>query len=125
MPRSLPTSVTQVLQQRRWTAIEARIVLDSISRSGLTIAQFARAHDVDYQRLNAWRRRLTSTTATTSPSAPPIQFVELSPPALTPAPVAPRYEIVLPGGEILRVEGSVDPVAVAALLGAMRGARGC
>lgn len=123
MPRSLPPSVTRVLRQRRWSAAEARIALDVVVRSGLTIAQFAREHDVDYQRLNTWHRRLTSTVDTAVLSAPPLQFVELPSPAL--APLAPRYEIVLPGGEILRVEGAVDAVAVAALLGAMRGARAC
>lgn len=123
MPRSLPPSVTRVLRQRRWSATEARVALDAVARSGLTIARFAREHDVDYQRLNTWRRRLSSTLDTAVLPAPPLQFVELPSPAL--APLAHRYEIVLPGGEILRVEGAVDAVAVAALLGAMRGARAC
>jgi hypothetical protein len=124
MSRALSNTVTRALRQSRWTPFEARVVLGAVATSGLSPAQFARQYDVDYQRLNAWRRRLTTPAAlpaTTPVAEAPVQFVELRAPAPTPV-AAPRYEILLPSGELLRVEGAIDPAAVGALLTALRGA---
>lgn len=121
MQRPLSKSVTRVLRQRRWSDAEARIVLDAVATSELTIAEFARAYEVDYQRLNAWRRRLTTAAAA---SEGPLEFVELRTP--TPAPAAtPRYEIQFPSGEILRLDGSVDVASVGSLLALLRGGPRC
>ena len=120
MSRPLSKSVARVLPLRRWTHAEARIVLDAVAASELTVAEFARAYELDYQRLNTWRRRLTARSV----SEAPLEFVELRAP--TPAPAAtPRYEIQLPSGEILRLDGAIDAASVGSLLALLRGGPRC
>jgi len=53
----------------RWTEQDAREVLDELGRSGESVAAFAAAHDLDPQRLYAWRHRLGD--------AEPTRFQEL------------------------------------------------
>jgi len=122
MPTPLSVAVARALRSPRWTTDEARLVLDAVAASGLTCADFARAHPVDYQRLQTWRRRL-ATTASAPPSAPALRFIEV------PAPPAPatstRYELQLATGEVLRVEGAVDADAVRTLLALLRTAPAC
>ena len=122
MPRPLPASVVRALHHLRWTPADARLVLDAVTASGLTVAEFARQYEVDYQRLNSWRRRLAVPTT----AERPLEFVEFHAPPSLASPATARYEIQLPGGEILRVEGALDPEAVGALLGVLRaGGRAC
>ena len=121
MPRSLPPSIVRILRQSRWSPADARLVLDAVAGTGHSFLEFAREHDVDVQRLYAWRRRLAS------PSVDPLQaFVELRVPEGVPPPAPPsRYELQLPTGEVLRVEGAVDPTTVGALLAVLRAGRAC
>jgi len=112
MPRSLPSPIVRILRQSRWSPADARLVLDAVADSGRSFLEFVREHQVDVQRLYAWRRRLAS-----PPDDPAQAFVELRASEVALPPVSPaRYEIQLLTGEILRVEGAVDPAAVAALL---------
>jgi len=121
MPRSLSPTLTRILRQSRWSPSDARAVLEAITAADSSFLAFARAHEVDVQRLYAWRRRLAS-----SPADPVQSFVELRvPEAVPPLPTPSRYEIQLPTGEILRVEGAVDPTSVGALLAVMRSGRAC
>jgi Transposase len=121
MPRSLPPSVVRILRQSRWSPADARLVLDAVAATGHSFLEFAREHDVDVQRLYAWRRRLAS------PPVDAIQtFVEFrAPEAASPLPTSARYELQLPTGEVLRVEGAVDPATVGALLAVLRVGRAC
>ena len=48
-----------------------------------------------------------------------------APEAATPLPTSARYELQLPTGEVLRVEGAVDPATVGALLAVLRVGRAC
>ena len=121
MPRSLSPSVVRILRQSRWSPADARLVLAAVAATDHSFLEFAREHPVDVQRLYAWRRRLTS------PPVDPVQsFVELRAPEVVPSPPrSSRYEIQLPTGEVLRVEGAVDPTTVGALLAVLRAGRSC
>jgi transposase-like protein len=46
------------LREQRWTTQEARRVLAAVRDSGLSLAAFAREHDLRQQRLSWWRKRL-------------------------------------------------------------------
>lgn len=121
MPRSLPSPFVRILRRSRWSPADARLVLDAVAASGHSFLEFAREHQVDVQRLYAWRRRLAS-----SPVDPVQSFVELRASEVVPPPASsPRYEIQLLTGEILRVEGTVDPTSVGALLAVLRSGRPC
>jgi transposase-like protein len=120
MPRPFSAPVSRALRQARWSASDARLILDALTSSGLTIPEFAREHRVDAQRLYVWRRRL----ATPARKDAPIAFVQLQ----TPAPQAhapARYELLLSSGETLRIEGGVVAADLTILLTALRGGRSC
>lgn len=117
------------LRLPRWSSEQARSVLAALAASGLSVAQFAREHDLDPQRLFAWRRKLAASAPAPTPSAASVHFVELAPglpsTTATPAPAA-RYEVQLSNGERLRVEGAFEVDSVRALLALLReGARPC
>jgi hypothetical protein len=117
MPTPLSPAVIRALRLPRWTASDARLVLDAVHASGLTCAAFARAHPVDYQRLNTWRHRLA-----TPPTTPPriVPFVEVPAP-----PPAPRYEVQLASGDLVRIEGAIDPDSLHTLLTVLRARPTC
>ena len=125
MPRPLSLSVARVLRHSYWSHVEARIALDAVSASGLTIAEFARTYAVSAQRLYVWQRRFAASAPRARIAEEPLRFVEL------PAPTHARstsahYEIRFPSGEVLRVEGAVDVTELGALLTLLRGgARAC
>jgi len=121
MPRSLPPPIVRILRHSRWSPADARLVLEEVAASGHSFPDFAREHQIDVQRLRAWHRRLAS------PPVGPVQsFVELRAPEVVPR-TAPscRYELQLPTGEILRLEGAIDPTTVGALLAVLRAGRAC
>jgi hypothetical protein len=96
-------------------------VLDTAARSGVSLTEFARRHRIDERRLVTWERRLAPTRTT----PPPLTFVEVAVPTVASSDAAPRYEIQLATGEILRVEGTPDAETVRTLLAALRGVRRC
>ena len=120
MPRSLAPPIIGILRQSHWSSEDARQVLEAVAATGESFLAFSREHGIDVQRLYAWRRRLSRT-----PADSPQAFVELPLPARVPAMTPPRYELQLPTGEILRVEGAVDPASVGALLAVLRVGRAC
>lgn len=122
MPRSPSAAVSRALRQARWSASDARLILDALTSSGLSIPEFSHEYGVDAQRLYAWRRRL----ATLARNEAPIAFVQLQPPEpRAPATAPTRYELLLPGGETLRIEGGVVAADLTILLDALRGGRSC
>ena len=123
MPRSLPPAIALVLRQSRWSPADAHRVLDAVAATGRSFPEVARQYHVDVQRLYAWRRRLASSAV--DPVDPVQSFVELRAPEVVTPPATSRYEIQLPTGEILRVEGAVDPASVGALLAVLRSGRAC
>lgn len=120
MASTISAAVQRALRKSRWTESDARTVLDAVACSALSIAEFARRHPVDPQRLYGWRRRL----ARRNDGAPrELDFVQVDVP--TAAVIAPRYEIRLPSGETLRVEGRVDPAGLAMVLAVLRADHPC
>ena len=112
MPRSLPPAIAIVLRQSRWSPADAHRVLDAVAATGRSFPEVARQYHVDVQRL------YDSVDAVQA-------FVELRVPEAVPPPATARYEIQLPTGEILRVEGAVDPTSIGALLAVLRSGRAC
>jgi hypothetical protein len=114
VPQPPTRTLSSILKRAYWSADDARVVLDALNAAGTPVAKFARDHGVDPQRLYALRRRLQRAPSPTHP----VQFVELPPTAVSGAPAC--YEIVLPSGARLRIEGAVITHDVAALLSLLR-----
>lgn len=95
-------------KSRRWTEKEARGALEALSRSGLSVAEFAEREDLDVQRLYSWRRRLSS-----APTVAP-QFIELKGIASD-----ARFEIELRSGHVVRVPATFDSDALRRLIAAL------
>jgi transposase-like protein len=128
MPK--PVAVAQSLPgRRRWRVADARSVLADLAASGLSLTEFARQKGLESQRLRRWQRRLArdvrrsarargarpARLAAPTPSA----VIELRPsPSVRPA---EPIEIVLASGVTLRVAETIDPVALARLVTALRG----
>jgi len=93
----------------RWREADARRALDAWGRSGLTIAQFARAQGVAPDRLYEWRRKLAATTGDLKTAIVPDQL-----PALMPVRVAAAasgdqpISVLLRSGHVLRVPRGFD-----------------
>ncbi len=86
-------------KSKRWTRADARVVIDELEASGLTIAAFARKRTLSYERLRKWRARFRREAATARP-----RLVELV--ARQPEPVV-RLAVRCPSGH--RVElGDVE-----------------
>ena len=101
----------------RWTASQARKVLDRVARSGLSVKQFAREHGLGVERLYRWKRRLQRARPRADAAA---RFAEVT---IRPSTPAAAIEIELPGGVCLRVAGDSrvdDAVAILTRLPAVR-----
>lgn len=119
MPRTARSSLSAILKRPYWSTDDARVVLDALDATATTVADFARTHGIDPRRLYACRRRLRRGPAPDRA----VRFVELTPTvaALTPTPT--RYEITLPCGTRLGVEGTVLPAELAAVVAILRAER--
>ena len=125
------TSVTVLSgreRRRRWTSSEKlRLVAESLS-AGLSVAEFARRHDVHPNMVHSWRRQarmgelsiapddgarfVPVAVATESCVAPPIESNK--------RPGSP-LEVVLRNGRVLRLLEEVAPRRVAQLADALEG----
>jgi transposase-like protein len=109
MPRSLfaGSLTARLSSKRRWSADEARSVLERLTASGLTVRQFAERQGVDPQRLYRWRSVIGE--------GPSPAFVEITRPTST-----ARVEILLRSGHVVRVSEGFSEEAlrrVVAILG--------
>jgi transposase-like protein len=101
----------------RWTADDARVVLDALDASRLSIAEFARQEGIDPQRLYMWRRKLGERAEVLA--AP--RLVELR--VREPSPTRPLgIEVSCPSGHIVRVHDAAALDLLAAVLRAVEGA---
>ena len=93
---------------------EMQRLLMQWERSGLTLASFARWHGRSVHTLRRWKQRLSRVDPEGAP-----KFVEVNvsaPHAVT------FFEVVLPGGTVVRVGERFDPQALGELLNVVRGA---
>lgn len=113
---------------------EARRLLVAFDRSGLSVAEFERQHNLSPNRLSWWRRRLdlTASSATARPATASMTFLPVR--VAVPAPAAPAaptpatsvsIELVLPDGVVVRVPPSFDAAALTRLLDVLRESRAC
>jgi transposase-like protein len=89
----------RVSRARRWTAEQARAVLDEVDRRGMSVNQFAAEKGLVVERLYRWRRLLGRRKG---PAAPVARFAEV---LVRPDARAGVIEIELPGGVGVRVAG--------------------
>jgi transposase-like protein len=113
---------------------EARRLLVAFDRSGLSVAEFERQHNLSPNRLSWWRRRLglTASSATPRPATASVTFLPVR--VAVPAPAAPAaptpatsvsIDLVLPDGVVVRVPPSFDAAALTRLLDVLRESRAC
>jgi transposase-like protein len=98
--------------QERWSAADARAIIEEQERSGLSVWLFAEKHGVVAERLYWWRRKLR-------PGNGSVQFVEVQSEGgrRESAPI----EIVLRGGHRVLVRGAVDVDALRDIVVALEG----
>jgi transposase len=125
------TSVTVLSgreRRRRWTASEKlRIVAESLS-AGLSVAEFARRHDVHPNMVHAWRRQARMGELSVSPDGE-ARFVPvvLATESCVAAPIendkrpGSTIEVVLRNGRVLRLLEGVPPQLVGQLADALEG----
>jgi transposase-like protein len=105
---------TRTTKRARWTAEDARAILELWRGSGLSLQKFASQQGVQVQRLHRWKQLLGETSVSAFVEVP-LHHVRAS------APV----EVVLPDGVVVRVcESAGIPLAVE-LVGALARQRSC
>ena len=127
---SLPPTPQPRRRPRNLRPDEARRLLVAFERSGLSLAEFERRHDLSRNRLSWWRKRLGAATATGPRPVPAsVTFLPVRievPPRAAPTPVvAAPIELVLPDGAVVRVPPSFDATSLARLLDVLREVRSC
>jgi len=78
-------------------------MLEALARSGQTVAEFSRRHELQEQRVRAWTKRLPDVTTTAS-----FLPVRVKEDARSPVTSDPRVEVLLRGGRAVRVGGDFD-----------------
>lgn len=79
-------------RSKRWTSAKARVVVEELEASGLSMAAFARQQGLSYERVRKWRCRLRREAAASRP-----RLVELVARQPEPEPVA-RLAVHCPSG---------------------------
>ncbi len=108
---------------RHWSDDEkARLVAEAFSPGG-TVAEVARAYELDVSQLYAWRRKALSSGAMAPLTVPlggrtmsasePVKFARFE------TGDSATVEIVL-GDVVVRVRGDIDPDQLAGIIGAVR-----
>ncbi len=104
-------------RRTRWTRTQARKVVDELERSGLTLAEFARARDLHPKRIRVWRERFDEEAANEAPRM--VELVAVAPPA--PCSLTLRC----PSGHVIELTVAELTDGVRALLAALPGAATC
>ncbi len=92
------------LQERRWTAADARVILEAQARSGMSLSAFARRHGLSDKRIYSWRKQLS-----TMPESKPSPEVSFAPVVVTGAGNAAVAMVVRAGEMEVEV---IDPSRV-------------
>lgn len=103
-------------RQQRRSASEWASIVAEWNASGQSAREFAASRGVKAATLSWWCIRLRSMPAS-SESPKPATFTEVR--VATRSPSEGRIELVARSGHVIRVQGSVDPVALRALLEAV------
>jgi len=112
-------------RRRSWTLEQKREIVAESLGPELTPAEVARKHGISTGQIYTWRHQLLSFRATMPAQPPQFASVELAPSALSPSSTASSsrteglIEIVLRGGELVRVDAHVDGRALRRVLGAL------
>ena len=111
MSKSLARVSGNAVQKRsaRWSAQQARKVIDAQVASGLSVHRFARREGIDAERVYRWKRRLTAKTSA------PAAFVEVRATGVVVGTEQPM-ELALRSGHRLFFAESVDPSVLRRLL---------
>lgn len=115
-------TVRQVARCRYWREADARVIVGAWRGSGESAAAFARRHDVDPQRLLRWAKDLEGPRDLVR--FHPVKLVHRGASAVLSA-APPTVEIVLVGGERVRVPPGVDPTELRRILDVVAGATAC
>ena len=86
-------------RSKRWTPAEARVVVDELEASGLSVVAFTKQRALSYERVRKWRNRLRREDAMAGP-----RLVELV--TRQPEPVA-RLSVRCPSGHSVEL-GDVE-----------------
>jgi hypothetical protein len=109
MPKRVPTSY---VSPRRWSAADARLVLEAQARSGLSVRGFAEQQGLDEQRLHRWSQRLAEVDASSATEVVP-KFLEIANRS------AGIVEVVLCSGRVVRVSDAIEPGKLRRLVDAL------
>lgn len=105
-------AIEAISGKRTWSAEDAQRALEAWEASGLSVSEFARRHEVDAQRLYAWRRKLRAKS--TGVAFVPVRVVGA-------APISEPIELELRGVRI-RVGRGFDEDALRRVLVLLEGA---
>jgi len=124
--------VTGRERRRRWSEEDKLEILQEAARSGLSIAEVARRHDVVPQQIYIWRRQLLAKVKAESGHSASPRFLPVAVVSETEIPETPqgertpdkprgmarqaRIEIRCKGGRVLKVASSIDPAVLQALI---------
>lgn len=106
-------------RKRRWTSEEARGLFEAQSKSGVSLAAFAREHKLGLPRLYDWRRRLAqqSRSPAQGPRLLPVRLISTVPNRGEPSVI----EVVLVSGRRVRVTDGFDPAALVRVIELLEG----
>ena len=117
-----PVVDAALLARRRWSEDEARAVLEDIEVSGESPCEYGRRRGIDPQRLYRWKRLKTGTkTQPVAPAGSEFLPVRITAEAATMSRVGDKsaFEVVLPGGRLVRVAEGFDATTLIRLLAAL------
>lgn len=103
--------------RRRWREQDGRQMLKALVRSGETAVRFARRHGLQPQRVYAWQRRCAAEAIAERSFAP----VHLEP--FTSPTSGSALELVLRGGQRVRVGRGFDPALLRRVVAAIESER--
>ena len=109
--RALSGTVTR---RRRYSPAEKQAILKAVSEAGATVSEVSRRYGVGRSLIHNWRRQEAVAMLGAT-----VRFAPVSVAPEKPAPGSGTIEIELDGGVRVRVEGSVDEVALGRVLRAL------
>lgn len=107
-------STEQQRCRRHWPTSEKRAAVALAMEPGASVSEVAAAFDVKPSQISAWRRKLSEGDLEAGDVPATFAKVDVAPTAEQPE--AGKIVVVFPSGVRMRIEGSVDPSVLAAVL---------